>query len=162
VMRPIWSDLEHTRDATRLWQRGQRRFISNVMGPHFEHLCRYWTRYVAAPELLGGDPHRVGAGTVNDPANRTRHELDVVAFGLDEDDRSALLLIGEAKWGEPMGTGHLDRLRRIRGLLVAQNREGAATAKLACFGGSGFSAELREQAADDPGVLLVEPTDLYR
>ena len=40
VMRPIWSDLEHTRDPSRLWQRSQRRFTSNVLGPHFEQVCR--------------------------------------------------------------------------------------------------------------------------
>nr|MDT0666688.1 ATP-binding protein [Micromonospora sp. DSM 115978] len=44
VMRPIWPDLEHTRDATTLWKRSQRRFASNVVGPHFENVCRYWAR----------------------------------------------------------------------------------------------------------------------
>jgi uncharacterized protein len=59
VMRPIWSDLEHTRDASRLWQRSQRRFTSNVLGPHFEQACRYWTRHFAAEETVGGIPIRV-------------------------------------------------------------------------------------------------------
>ncbi len=47
VMRPIWSDLEHTRDASRLWQRSQRRFTSNVLGPHFEQVRR--SRPTCAP-----------------------------------------------------------------------------------------------------------------
>ena len=68
VMRPIWSDLEHTRDASRLWQRSQRRFGGSVLGPHFEQVCRHWTRYFAAEEALGGIPIRVETGTVNDPA----------------------------------------------------------------------------------------------
>ena len=76
VMRPIWSDLEHTRDASRLWQRSQRRFAGSVLGPHFEQVCRHWTRYFAAEETLGGIPIRVETGTVNDPAARTSHELD--------------------------------------------------------------------------------------
>ncbi len=103
VMRPIWSDLEHTRDATRLWQRSRRRFDGNVLGPHFEHICRHWTRYLATTEHFDDYPNRVGAGTVNDPANRTSHELDLVAFGLDDDNRTPLIAIGEAKWGEIIG-----------------------------------------------------------
>src|SRR5262249_11348089 len=135
VMRPIWSDLEHTRDATGLWQRSQQRFIGNVLGPHFENVCRHWTRHLASDGLFGTYSHRVERGTVNDPANKTSYEVDVVAFGLDDDDRQPLLAIGEAKWGEVMGLAHLERLRRIRGLLTAQGRLGAATAKLACYAG---------------------------
>lgn len=125
VMRPIWSDLEHTPDATRLWQRSQRRFTGNVLGPHFEHVARHWTRHLTPPELFGDYPNHVATGTVNDPAQRTTHELDVIAFGLD-DDRHRLLAIGEAKWGETMGVSHLNRLRHLRHLLTAQSRHGAA------------------------------------
>jgi hypothetical protein len=57
VMRPIWSDLEHTRDATDLWRRSQRRYVGNVLGPHFEHVCRHWSRYLAPAELLQPRPH---------------------------------------------------------------------------------------------------------
>lgn len=162
VMRPIWSDLEHTRDATTLWRRSQRRFVGNVLGPHFERICRYWSRYLAPGGTFGDHPNRVGAGTVNDPANRTSHELDVIAFGFDEGKRAPLLCLGEAKWGETMGRAHLDRLRRIRALLVEQGRPGAPTARLACFSGAGFTADLVEEAGRDPDVLLVRLDDLYR
>jgi hypothetical protein len=64
-------------------------------------------------------------------------------FGLDDDNRSPLLAIGQAKWNETMGTGHVDRLRRIRALLTTQNRFGAETAKLVCYSGAGFSDQLR-------------------
>ncbi|MEU4571188.1 hypothetical protein [Nonomuraea sp. NPDC023979] len=161
VMRPIWSDLEHTRDASRLWQRSQRRFTANVLGPHFEHLCRHWTRHYAPESLLGDFPHRVGSGTVNDPSARTSHEPDVVAHGLDEDDRQPLLGIGEVKWVDVMGLGHLDRLTRIRALLTAQNRPGAATARLLLYSATGFTAELRARAVSDPGIVLVGAEDLY-
>jgi hypothetical protein len=161
VMRPIWSDLEHTRDAGRLWQRSRRRFAGNVLGPHFEHVARFWSRHLAPAEVFGDLPSRVGAGTVNDPANKTRHELDVVVFGLDEDDRTPLISIGEAKWGETMGLGHLDRLRRIRALLVAQGRLGAETAKLACYSGAGFTADLEAIAARDESIVLVGFDQLY-
>jgi uncharacterized protein len=162
VMRPIWSDLEHSRDATRLWQRSQRRYVGNVLGPHFEQVVRHWTRHLAPPETFGDYPNRVGAGTVNDPAHRTTHELDVVAFGLDDDDRQPLLAIGEAKWGETMGLPHLDRLRHIRALLTAQGRHGATGSRLLCYGGNGFTDDLLQAADQDDTVALITIHDLYR
>jgi hypothetical protein len=162
VMRPIWSDLEHTRDSSRLWARSQRRFLGNVLGQHFEQVCRHWTRHLAPPELFGDYPNRVGAGTVNDPANRTGHELDVAVFGLDDDNRSPLIAIGEVKWNETMGVGHVQRLRRIRELLAHQGRLGAATAKLACYSGAGFSDQLLAEAATDDELVLIGIDTLYQ
>jgi hypothetical protein len=162
VMRPIWSDLEHTRDASRLWERSQPRFAGSVLGPHFEQVCRHWTQYFATEEALGGIPIRVGTGSVNDPAARTSHELDVVVFGLADEGPEPVLAIGEAKWNEVMSVSHLDRLRRIRDLLAAQGRTGAAKARLMCFSGAGFTDGLaREAAAAQHGVALVGPADLY-
>lgn len=161
VMRPIWSDLEHTRDATRLWQRSQRRFAANVLGPHLEQVARYWTRQFAPPELLGDYPSEVATGTVNDPARRTTHQLDVIASGLDNDDHQILLALGEVKWGETMGISHLDRLRHIRDLLTAAGRPGAAGARLVCYGGKGFTSEMLRVANEDDSVVLVTVEDLY-
>ncbi|WP_407937051.1 AAA family ATPase [Kineosporia babensis] len=162
VMRPIWSDLGQARDATRLWQRSQRRFTGNVMGPHFERIARQWTRHFAGPEFFGDYPSDVTSGTVNDPAARTSHEVDIVTTGLDDDDRPYLMAIGEAKYAEPMGLGHLERLRHIRQLLTAQGRHGAETAKLVCYGAGGFSEQLQEAAQGDPEIVLVGVDDLYR
>lgn len=163
VMRPIWSELEDMEDEPRLWRGSQRRFVGNVLGPHLEQLCRYWTRRFAGDEVFGEFPNRVGSGTVNDPARQTMHELDVVAFGLDDDSRQPLLAIGEVKWGDIMGMGHLERLARIRALLVAQGKYyGAETAKLTCFSAAGFTDELRERAANSSDVVLVGAADLYR
>jgi hypothetical protein len=161
VMRPIWPDLEDMADEPRLWQRAQGRFVSNVLGPHLEQVCRFWTRRFAGDQVFGDFPNAVGSGTVNDPARQTMHELDVVAFGLDDDSCRPLLAIGEVKWGEIMGIGHLDRLMRIRALLVAQGKHGAESAKLTCFSAAGFTDELREQAANSPDVVLVGAADLY-
>ncbi|HEY9525374.1 MAG TPA: ATP-binding protein [Thermopolyspora sp.] len=161
VMRPIWADLEYGRNTALIWRHNRHRFTGNVLGSHFENVCRRWARHMAAPDLFGGHPNRVGSGTVNDPANRTSHEIDVVVFGLDGDHGSPILAIGEAKWGETMGSGHLDRLRRIRGLLTAQNRPGAATARLACFSGAGFTPGLRAAAARSDDILLIGLEDLY-
>jgi hypothetical protein len=160
VMRPIWSDLAHTRRPALLWERSQRRFAANVLGPHFEQLCRHWTRYFAAVEVTGGFPARVDPGTVNDPAKRATHQVDVAAFGFD-DDRPAILAIGEVKWHETMGLAHVDRLRNIRGLLTAHGRHGAATARLLCFSGAGFTAELIGEATRSADLRLLTPADLY-
>lgn len=162
VMRPIWSDLEHTRDATRLWERSRPRFVGNVLGPHFEQVCRYWTRQLAPADLFGGYPSWVGTGVVNDPAASTSHEVDVVVHGLTDENRRVILGVGEAKWGDVMGLGHLDRLRRVRGLLTSAGRAGAATAKLACFSGAGFTADLVAEADRSGDVVLVGAADLYR
>lgn len=161
VMRPIWSDLEHTGNAGLLWTRSQPRFVSQVLGPHFERVCRHWTRHMAPPDLFSDYPNDVGAGTVNDPANRTTHEVDVVVFGLDDDNRRPMIGLGEVKWGETMGTGHLERLRRIRSLLAAQGRLGAETAKLACYSGAGFSDALVAAARLADDIVLVGLEDLY-
>jgi len=161
VMRPIWSDLAHTRDPARLWERSETRFSSNVLGPHFEQLCRHWTRYFAPEEITGGFPSRVEPGTVNDPASKKTRQIDVAAFAVGDDGREAVVAIGEAKWHETMSLAHLARLRRIRGLLTAQGRPGAATARLLCFSGAGFSAELRDEAAQAGEVRLLTPADLY-
>jgi hypothetical protein len=162
IMRPIWADLEHTRDASRLWQRSQRRFTSRVLGPHFEQLCRYWTRYLCDEPTVGGVPVRVAAGTVPDVARKESHQLDVVTFGLADVGPSPILAIGEVRWNEVMSVTHLDRLRHIRGLLIAQDRPGAASARLLCFSGAGFTAELSGEAARAGDVVLIGPADLYQ
>jgi uncharacterized protein len=161
VMRPIWSDLAHTPNPARLWERSEPRFTSNVLGPHFEQLCRHWTRYFAPEEITGGFLARVEPGIVNDPVGTRTWELDVAAFAVDDDGREALLAIGEAKWHETMSLAHLERLRHIRGLLSAQGRHGAATARLLCFSGAGFTVELRDEAARSGDVRLLTPADLY-
>ncbi|OHV42583.1 MULTISPECIES: ATP-binding protein [unclassified Pseudofrankia] len=166
VMRPMWSDLEHARGGRRLaqlWKIGQRRFVGNVLGPHFEQVCRHWTAHHAAPERFGSTLiSRVLSGVVNDPTARASHQLDVVAFGYDDDqEQERLFMIGEAKWGDAMGLAHLDRLRRIRDLLDTQGRPGAATARLACFSAAGFSEQLTRATEESPDILLIGPAALY-
>ncbi len=161
VMRPIWSDLEHTRDASRLWRGAQRRFTGNVLGPHLERIARHWLRHMAPEDLLLDLPSSVSSGTVNDPARRTSHEVDVVAFGLDDDGSRPLLALGEVKWGDVMGHGHVDRLMRVRELLTAQGRSRADDARLLCVSAAGFTDELRDRASNDPAIQLIGASDLY-
>lgn len=162
VMRPIWSDLEHTRDARRLWRRSQRRFTSTVLGPHFERLCRYWLRHLAPDDVLPDAPSAVRSGTVSDPVTRTSHELDLVVFGHDDGAAQPLLALGEAKWGETIGHRHLDRLVRIRELLTRQRRPGAEATVLILCSAAGFTDELRAEATERSDVRLVSADDLYR
>lgn len=162
VMRPIWSDLEHTRDASRLWRGAQKRFAGNVLGPHLEHVTRYWLRHLAPEDLLPELPAAVTAGTVNDPSARTTHELDIVATAHADDGSRPLLAIGEVKWGDVIGEAHLNRLRHIRDLLAAGRRPNAAHAKLLLMSAGGFTSPLQQQAAEDEEIVLVSAADLYR
>ncbi|GAA2655680.1 AAA family ATPase [Paractinoplanes durhamensis] len=161
VMRPAWGDLERTGRARQVWPRLQRTFLSKVVGPHFETICRNWARWEADPDLLGGYPTRVAAGIVNDPAARTQHEVDVAVFGRDDQDREELLAIGEAKWNETVGTGHLQRLAHIRTLLNGRNDIRADRCRLLLFSGGGFTDDLLAMAAADPGIQLIDLARLY-
>jgi AAA+ ATPase superfamily predicted ATPase len=158
ILRPDWSEWERARQSARLWERRRHRFNGNVLGPHFEEVCRNWATEYASPEIFDGYVNRVGSGTVNDPAQKTSHEVDIVVFGESADGRDILLSIGEAKWNDVMGMGHLDRLRRIRDLLSL--KFDTSHTKLACYSGAGFMPALIE-AADQNDILLIGLDDLY-
>ncbi|OMI41172.1 putative ATP/GTP binding protein [Streptomyces sparsogenes DSM 40356] len=160
VMRPAWGDLERPGRATAVWRRAQTTFRSKVVGPHFEQVCREWARWHAAPETHGGQVTRVASGTVNDPVAKTGHEVDVATHGENGDGRETLLAIGEAKWNDVMGMGHLERLQRIRALLTARGTATDAT-RLQCYSGGGFTDELRRRADDDPSIELIDLDRLY-
>jgi uncharacterized protein len=160
IMRPDWTEWEHGHRPRLLWQQQQQRFATNILGPHFEDLCRTWARRFAPDGFFGGHVRQVAAGTVNDPRNRTSHEVDVAVFGGHDAEHRQLLAIGEAKWGKEMSTRDVERLRRIRDLVVATGRYDTSATKLACYSGNGFSAALqREATAED--VLLVGLDNLY-
>jgi len=149
VMRPEWSRLERPGNAAAVWADAADRFGSQVVGPHFEQLCRWWTRTHAAPETLGGRALQVAAGGVNDARDRVVHEIDVVAT----DQSGQILAVGEAKAGVTMGQRHLDRLRHVRQLLTAQGRC-TDQARLVCYSAAGFAADLRAAAAREEVVLV--------
>ncbi|MGH3300859.1 MAG: ATP-binding protein [Streptosporangiaceae bacterium] len=161
IMRPAWGDLERPGRAAQVWRRSQQPFTSNVVGPHFEEICRQWARWYAGPQTYGTDPVRVASGTVPDPHARKTAEVDVVVFGRGEDNRDVLLAIGEAKWQETMTTGHLKRLEHIRDLLQASGKPGAEGSRLLLFSGTGFSDALTRRAENDPTVQLIGLERLY-
>lgn len=155
VMRPEWTRLSRG-DAAGAWRNSETRFLSQVVGPHFERLCREWA--AAAPdEVFGGATGEVSAGTVADPAQRAQIEIDVAVLSTTS---SRVLSLGECKWDKPMGMRHLQRLRRARDLLAVKGRDTSETV-LACYGGAEFEPELRAAAEADPRVLLVDLDMLY-
>ena len=160
IMRPVWDQVERPGNAERVWRASARRYVSAVLGPHFEQVCRDWTLYYCDPELLGGLPARVGHGVVHDSAARTGHEVDVAAVGVAEGGKPPLLAIGEAKWNEVMGSAHLARLRAIRELIARNGRYDTGRTRLLCFSGAGFDDNLR--AAERAGeVVLIDLAKLY-
>jgi AAA+ ATPase superfamily predicted ATPase len=160
LMRPAWGELERPGRAAAVWQRARSTFRSQVVGPHFERLCREWVRWHASPETCGGYPTRVASGLVNDPAAKTSHEVDAALFGRDDAGSETLLAIGEAKWSDIMGLGHLQRLRHIRELLTARGTATEAT-RLLCFSGTGFTDDLRRATGNDPTLHLIDAERLY-
>lgn len=160
VMRRTWSFLERgqARDAWRLSREG---FLAQVVGPHFEELCREFTLR-SAVELFGALPGHVSAGTVTDPANRTTIEIDVAVLAPgDGANHRTVMSLGEAKWGKVLGLRHLDRLRRARDLLAAKNFDTSRTV-LMCYSGAGFDPALRAEAAAGDGLIkLIDLDTLY-
>ena len=119
IVRPHWTQLERVRPGRteRIW-RGQRdTFRSQVAWPVFEHMCRIWTEDFADEETFGGYVTRARPGVVYDEVERTSYEVDVAAT--DADGR--LLAIGEVKWNERIGPGHLARLERAAALLAKRD-----------------------------------------
>jgi len=162
IMRPVWDQLERPGSAHRVWQASRRRFTSNVLGPHFEQICREWSLHHADPELFGGLPARVGHGTVHDTATRVGHEIDVAVIGLSDNGKPPLLAIGEAKWNDTIGRAHIDRLRHLRSLIARAGRYDTGGTRLILFSGAGFNDNARDAAASSSDIALVGLSDLYR
>ena len=157
VMRPAWGDLERPGRGAEVWRRMRQTFASKVVGPHFERVCRDWTRWYAAQESLGGYPRTVGSGSINDRAGRALHEVDVVALSQEDAGRAQVLCIGEAKWNTMFTPGHLERLARVRDLLQDHpTARSSERTKFVFFSGAGFSAELMDVAARSANIVLVD------
>ncbi|WP_283138515.1 AAA family ATPase [Rhizohabitans arisaemae] len=160
IMRRRWPELEIRRAAS-VWESTRATFLAQVVGPHFEALCRDFA-LDAGEARFRGFPAEVGSGVVADPANRTQIEIDVAVLAAqDSGQPRRILSLGEAKWGETMGVHHLRRLARARDLLAGKGYDTRETV-LACYGGSGFTEELRTVGDEDTNVLLVGLHDLYR
>lgn len=157
IMRPEWFRLE-AGHAQEVWRDQRAAFLSQVVGPHFESLCRSFAQS-SGTELFGSPVGEVGSGVVNDPENRSQIEVDVAVFAPAAPGQSRWILsLGEAKWGEVIGRKHVERLRRARDLLASSFDTSECV--LACYSAAGFHEELR--SAQDKRLVLVALEDIYR
>ena len=162
VMRPVWDQLERPGAAARVWRASHRRFISNVLGPHFEQVCRQWALHHADPDLFGGLPARVGHGIVTDPSARAHHEVDIAVVGVADGARPApLLAIGEAKWNDTLGVGHLERLERVRAIIGRVGKYDTSRTRLLLCSGAGFNDRLQSRVRGQSDPLLIGLNELY-
>jgi|GEM_PF-5168760 len=161
IVYPNWSRLELYRPdrAVQMWADSQQTFASQVMGPAFEDICRYWTAEFADSGTLHGLPGTVMQGVLNDKARRSQHQVDIVV----RDSHGLISAIGEVKWGETAGVRHLQRLRHAADLLREWHEFAEpAGPVLLLYSGAGFTEDLTTQAAHSDGkIQLVGLERLY-
>jgi uncharacterized protein len=159
VMRPRWSDLELGLGAG-VWADARHTFSAQILGPHFEELCREFARREGS-RTFGAIVGEVTAGTISDSERRQQIEIDVAVLGPERHDAPRQVIsIGECKWGETMGQRHLERLARARALLAVKGYDTGGTV-LTCYSGGGFDNDLTDAAASRRDVLLLGLDQLY-
>ncbi len=136
IMSREWARLE-LGDAPAVWPGARARFLSQVVGPHFEAICRAFA-ITAHPGVFGGDV--------------------VVLAPAEPGHPRKVLSLGEAKWDRTMDLRDVERLRRARDLLAVKGFD-TRDALLGCYSGAGFSHGLR--AAQDHDIRLVGLDQLY-
>lgn len=129
-------------------------FGSQVRGPVFEAQARTWLRRFAAASTIDPASHIGPSSVVIDGVD---HELDVVAA----DDgptrgKRAVTAIGEAKAGETLRVGHLERLERARAAMGQR----AVNARLFLFG-TEVDRALAAAASKRSDVEIVDLERLY-
>jgi hypothetical protein len=146
------------RQGADVWAEISDTISSRIYGPHFEEVARQWTALHASRATLGGRASDVGTTAVSCRLHRCHHEVDVVAVERGPGIPDRLLALGEAKWRtDAVGTGELQRLRHIRGLVA----NAAEPARLILFSRSGFTTELAQEAGGSSDVELVDLERLY-
>lgn len=145
----------HDAAAARLWSSLKPTFQSQIIGPCFEGLARYWVTHFARPATIGGEIYRVGPTTLS--GHDGIGQLDVVVTGHgDLDGAPPVLAIGEAKAGERIAERHLRRLEEARKAMGAR----AAGAKLLLFGAD-FTRAVIAGAEARSDVEIVDLDRLY-
>ncbi len=160
VARPAWARLE-AGEAEAVWQRSAERFAAQVVGPHFETICReYLLR--AGPEVFGDRPvGEVGVGVVTDPARREQIQVDAVVLAPGSGGRRRrVVALGEVKWGTVIGARHIERLARARDVLVGRGFD-AEDCLLLGFSAAGFDPGLRDGTGGGSAVRLIGLGELY-
>ncbi len=150
----------HGANTDEIWGQLIPTFRSQVLGPCFESMARFWATHFAHHDTLGGPPAHVGPTTLTVTHRETGasepREVDVVVAADDAQApaQRTVLALGEAKMGERLGPRHIRRLEEARGAL----RDRAEGAKLLLFGSSFYPSV---QAAADERTDL-EIVDLKR
>ena len=130
--------------AAEVWDRVRdTTWRTQVLGPRWEAVAR--AALARAPGGRIGPVDVVGATTVSDRANRTTHEVDLVALR-----GRAVVALGEAKLRR-LGRGDLDRLRRVRDLM------GVLDARLVLASADQVDAAV----AREPDVVTLSPAGVY-
>lgn len=151
------------RQALEVWAEAEATYRSQIVGPHFESMCRLWVDRYASQETLGGPADRSASVQVNDRRNRQSFELDVVALrrSPQEGKTKAIQLVGEAK-AYRLGTDALTRLDRLADLLAGRSGVTLSpTAKRLLFSTQGFTPELTAIAQTRSDVELADLHRLY-
>lgn len=153
------------RKVQEVWELAQATYRSQIVGPHFESICRRWAEAYASVETLGADVGPVRALQINDPNEKQRYELDVVATTRASAGRrkKVIQVLGEAKGTTgPRTLGDLTRLDRIYELIAARKGMSVSReAKKLIFGMNGFDDDLVKAARDREDVELVDLDRLY-
>ena len=151
------------RRAMEVWSEAEATYRSQIVGPHFESMCRWWVDRYASEDTLGGSAEPSASVQVNDRRQRQSFELDVVALrrGHQQGKTKVAQLIGEAK-AYPLGADALVRLDQLADLLAGRSGVSLSpTAKRLLFSAQGFTPELTATAKTRPDVELIDLQRLY-
>lgn len=157
VIRPNHARLgRHGADLPALWTGLGPTFRSNVVGPTFELMARYWLTHYADLSALAGGPTHVGSTVVT--SRDAEYEIDLVVARDDGDapGTRSVAVLGEVKSSEELGTGHLTTLETARTALG-----GRATDAVLYLVGRRFTRSLASAAARRSDVELVDLERLY-
>jgi uncharacterized protein len=156
VIEPYLADLEAGR-ARQVWAEAGHTVESKIFGPHFEALVGEWVaRYASREAGLAVGP--AGQTVVACREHKTGHEIDVLALARGARPRTPgapIAFIGEAKHRDRRpGLAEFRRLQHLRELLTAAGHD-ASDAVIGLFSATGFTEELRAEAVDRQGSLLL-------
>jgi len=143
-----------------LWKYRAVRYSDFVINPQFAHVCRTWAKKYAPEGAFGESPVRVGRGTIAEPGRPHPRPVPFVVLGGEVDGLPELRALGACRYDGPMDLADLTELRRSEAHLREAGRHHVGDTALYCFGGSGFTPELRA-AADRGEVTLVDAAALY-